>query len=674
MSLTDASSRVVRRGASRCSIFPSPSPVSYDARRCISQGWLRKEVERNLNWSRTAKEIDAGRQKSFLTMLEERGLVKQIAGNRDALDKLLTKKRIGVYCGVDATASSLHIGHMLPVMILFWSYVHGYPTFHLIGGATAKIGDPSGRSTEREPMHRSSRSKNILLMQEQIKRMWKKIEFYAARHGFVHDKKSMSWLRGIYNNSTWHNKVTVSEILGQLGRGIRISTLLGRDSVKERLNSGVGMNVAEFFYPLMQSWDWWEMFKQKGVQLQIGGSDQYGNLLSGIEAVSYMQANVSHDSERIKQPDLAEGDFSLFAITTPLLTTPSGQKLGKSAGNAVWLDPNLTTPYELYQYFVRLPDSEVEQYLKWFTFIPVKDIGVIMEEHNKDASKRLAQNFLAHEFVELVHGWHIAEEARIQTTQLYPNSVNVYEYFKDLINIKSPNQTAKPPPPLPDYAAPVQVPDKDARKQFAQYTLPELNKYAPQMNVFNKNVDTAIKLPRAFFARKSWPVILYTSGLAGSRTEATKLLQNKGAYVHGAHGGNIETKDRVVWNPITATKIGDAVQYIRDNTLMIRAGKWNLKVIEVVDDEVWEQEGMTFPVDKDGKPKAQLARPGEEEYDENVEAIKLLQSLPRSSWKPGMTAGEALEIAKARDGSKPTAQKRFSDAPPDGLSGFSGVH
>jgi tyrosyl-tRNA synthetase len=177
----------------------------------------------------------------------------------------------------------------------------------------------------------------------QLKALWQRCEIHARKYNFEHE---WAWKRGLINNSTWWNKVTFTEVLQTLGPGLRMGAMLAKDTVKNKMEKGDGMSFAEFTYPVMQAWDWWHMYQSIGVQLQIGGNDQYGNITAGMDAVKYIKANHSDPDERVGSDDRL---MATFGITTPLLTTSSGEKFGKSAGNAIWLDKEMTSVFDLYQ-------------------------------------------------------------------------------------------------------------------------------------------------------------------------------------------------------------------------------------------------------------------------------------------------------------------------------------
>lgn len=205
---------------------PSGQHVTTTTRSLFDSTVQRKEKEQE-EWRQKAQMIRSGEQKSMLSILEERGFIKDIAGSRTGLDHLLTNKRTAAYAGIDPTAASLHLGHLLPLMILFWLHIHGYHTISLLGGATAKVGDPTGRLSSRSDMDHSTCLSNLTAMNIQVRGLWTNLAGLASRHGY---KKDLSWKRDVWNNSTWLSKLTMVDFLAVLGRGARMGTMLGRDT------------------------------------------------------------------------------------------------------------------------------------------------------------------------------------------------------------------------------------------------------------------------------------------------------------------------------------------------------------------------------------------------------------------------------------------------------------
>ncbi|KAH0312271.1 tyrosyl-tRNA synthetase, partial [Aureobasidium melanogenum] len=377
--------------------------VSRTTRRTVSQSAASRDKASSTSCDQHAERIRAGETKSLLTILEERGFVKDLAGDRNALDKLLTDKRVGVYSGIDPTAPSLHLGHLLPMMVLFWMYIHGHKAVSIVGGATAKIGDPTGRLISRQEMDRNTRTSNLVSLHNCVRAMWKSVDRYAEKHGY---KKDSAWSKSIQNNSVWLSKLNIIDFLSDAGTVARMGAMLGRDTVRNKMAQGDGMSYAEFTYPLLQAYDWWHLY-QSGVQVQIGGSDQYGNIVAGIDLIKHLtpRPSTSSETKQLSGP---------FGLTVPLLTTAAGAKFGKSAGNAIWLDKTMTSPFELYGFLVGSADADVERYLKLFTFLPMNHISTVMAEHQVDPSQRKAQHLLAREIVDFVHGPEEAENTQNQ--------------------------------------------------------------------------------------------------------------------------------------------------------------------------------------------------------------------------------------------------------------------
>ncbi|EXJ75854.1 uncharacterized protein A1O5_00361 [Cladophialophora psammophila CBS 110553] len=544
--------------------------------RWITQAHVRRIQEAEEEWRAKAREIEKGNMKSMLTILEERGYVNQIVGTREDLDKLLTHRRVGVYAGIDPTASSLHVGHMVPFMVLGWFYIHGYKANFILGGFTASIGDPTGRLKGRETMSPSQRKANMTEMHIQLKRLGASIEAYAARRGYM---REWAWRRSLENNVTWWSKVTAREFLSILGRNIRIGPMLGRDTVKNRLERGDGMSFAEFSYPLVQAWDWWHLF-QSGCQLQVGGADQFGNILAGAEAVKQI-ARESHEYQvALRQTQLLDSKHGIelnsdpMGFTVPLLTTASGEKFGKSAGNAVWLNPEMTSVFDLYQFFLRSSDSDVEKYLKMLTFLPLSEISDIMKDHEKDQSKRAAQHKLAKEFVELIYGVDAAEKAESEHRHLFRKNISLSDMKASLAETKTP-ETHSSGIPL-----------------FAH---PSLNKHAQPLRR-EDNMSTHIKLPWSLVFHKPMSNILWSAGMVTSKTEGQRLINAGGAYVGGASDAKAEMDDSLSFTPVKTSDWKEVQKWIiDDNLLILRTGKWRIKIVNIVPDEEYAKLGLTCP-------------------------------------------------------------------------------
>ncbi|KAI9743584.1 MAG: tyrosyl-tRNA synthetase [Claussenomyces sp. TS43310] len=539
-------------------------------RRMVGTKWLAKKADAEKDWQQRAQEINAGKRKSMLRILEERGLVHQIAGDRDTLDELMTSKRVGAYVGIDPTASSLHAGHLLPLMCLFWMYVHGYHTVSLLGGATAKIGDPTDRLVSREKQVASIRTANMVAMHYQLKKLWINVEAYGRNFGYVHD---WAWHRELVNNNAWMNKLSIMEVLQVLGSGMRMGTMLAKDTVKNKLEKGDGMSFAEFSYPLLQGWDWWHMYNTKGIQMQIGGSDQYGNIIAGIDAVKYI-------SRHHPAPEVREGkdlpSAAPFGFTVPLLTTSSGEKFGKSAGNAIWLDKSQFSTFDLYGFFMRQADSDVERYLKLFTFLPLEHIHTLVEEHMAAPSQRKAQHVLARHFVELVHGIEEAKDAETRHRMLFgkPSALS------------SMDPSAISPP------------EEDTSKSYGPKSAKEVRNEKPLPVLLNNAPTPNMKLPHHLIHTKSIGRILHAAGLAESASDGHRLVTKQGGvYIGGLPGQKAPMSDAALsFTPIKLWKPEDTSKYlVGGNLLILRKGKHNIRIVEVVGDEEWRRSGVKYP-------------------------------------------------------------------------------
>ncbi|KAI5803811.1 putative tyrosyl-tRNA synthetase mitochondrial precursor, partial [Geopyxis carbonaria] len=323
-------------------------------------------------------------------------------------------QKVVVYAGVDPTASSLHVGHLLPLMNLLHFYLNGHHSIGVIGKATATVGDPSGRSTERDQIVSGHLKNSFDSLWSQMDKFFQSGKTYALSRGYSEENVGTNEL---VTNSDWLDGMGLIEFLATVGRHVRVSQMLSRESVKARMDSTQGINFAEFAYQLLQSYDFWHLYKSKNCRLQIGGNDQFGNITAGIDLISRL--NNSRGVESTNKDDAAYG------LTVPLLTTASGEKLGKSAGNAVWLDEKMTSPFVLYQYFVRLPDDVVEKHLKMFTLLSDDTISRTMQEQTKMPELRTAHTLLAKEVVTMIHGEKKALKAEVQTQILFPPSGKV---------------------------------------------------------------------------------------------------------------------------------------------------------------------------------------------------------------------------------------------------------
>ncbi|KAF1942147.1 tyrosyl-tRNA synthetase-like protein [Clathrospora elynae] len=545
------------------------------------------EAVRLAEWEQHAGKVRSGMQQSMLSVLEERGFVKDVAGGRQTLDWLLTEKRIGAYVGVDPTAPSLHVGHLLPLMALYWMYLHGYYTVSLLGGGTVQIGDPSGRTTARSRQGEDVQSMNVESIQRQLEKLWTNVKCLGIKHQY---SQLTSRRRDILDNRKWLEKLSAIELMRDLGSGMRLGAMLGRDSVKVRMESGEGMAISEFSYPLFQAYDWWSMYRNQGVQLQIGGSDQYGNIIAGMGAVNHMR-KIHRLHDRVEEED-EDPRVATYGLTTPLLTTASGEKFGKSAGNAVWLDGQMLNSFDLYQYFLRTADDDVERYLKLFTFLPLSDIALLMSQQRQDESKRLAQHILAKEIVELAHGAAEAKKAETAHKEAFSHGTNTFA----LGTLRNAMSSFK------DSTSPIVEPLRKKEKELLAYK----KAYAASSTAHNVSGTTferptsedhnVITLPLTMLQAGSFSRVLHAAGLASSKSEANRLIAKKGAYVIVPNSGSPENPTALRWATIEAGVAVDPNHFLVDwEALVLRSGKSKIQIVRVVTDAQFEAEGLTCP-------------------------------------------------------------------------------
>ncbi|XP_061678509.1 tyrosine--tRNA ligase, mitochondrial [Syngnathoides biaculeatus] len=346
----------------------------------------------------------------LLRGLYKRGIVKESFPDDAAHERLPDLLRSGaqtVYCGFDPTADSLHVGNLLALIGLLHFRSAGHHALALLGGATARIGDPSGKTSEREQLSADVVEANTRRIRETIHRIFINHELH------FHDGSKTPGTVTVLNNLSWYKDWNVVRFLSEIGRHFRMGTMLSRHSVQSRLRSSEGMSLTEFTYQAFQAYDFHHLNQIYGCKIQLGGTDQLGNLMSGHDFIH----KVSNEE--------------VYGLTLPLVTSSSGDKLGKTAGNAVWLDRDRTSPFELYQFFLRQPDADVERYLKLFTFLPLAEVESLMEQQRADPGKRLAHKRLAAEVTKLVHGKEGLESAKRCTNTLYHSSVKALEQMSD---------------------------------------------------------------------------------------------------------------------------------------------------------------------------------------------------------------------------------------------------
>ncbi|KAI0355554.1 hypothetical protein OH77DRAFT_1495863 [Trametes cingulata] len=345
--------------------------------------------------------------------MRSRGLIADVTRPAQ-LKAEIQKQPQTVYVGVDPTARSLHVGHLVPLLCLFHFQIRGHHIIPLIGGATGLIGDPSGRSTERPLSARETIESNVVQLTASITRFFEGAMAYAQKR--LPPSSTPVAPPNVQNNLNWLKDLNLLEFLRTVGFHSRVNTMLARESVQARLSSQQGISFTEFTYQLLQAYDFLTLHRDFGCTIQIGGSDQWGNIIAGIELI-----NRAHSAPGSLQEGAPEKGFG---ITTPLLTTASGQKFGKSAGNAVSLNEEDTSVYDFYQFFLRSSDADVGRYLKMFTLLPQEKIDSVMESHAQSPEARAAQRLLAEEVTELVHGQDGVARAQLATKLLYERDIS----------------------------------------------------------------------------------------------------------------------------------------------------------------------------------------------------------------------------------------------------------
>ena len=315
---------------------------------------------------------------SILEELQWRGLIADMA-NREELERLLAPGAppVTLYVGFDPTADSLHLGHLVGLMILRRFQDAGHHPIALAGGATGMIGDPSGKSAERNLLSADVLEANIAGIAGQLRRL---LDFDTA----VNPAR-------LVNNATWMRPISVLDFLRDVGKHFSVNAMMANDSVKLRMESGI--SFTEFSYSLLQAYDFLHLHEQHGCLLQAGGADQWGNITAGIDLI------------RRKR------DVTACGLTTPLLTKTDGTKFGKTEGGAVWLSPEKTSVYKFYQFLIQTEDAQVIQLLKLFTFLPMEDIDSLAAQHAATPERRDAQKKLALELTKLVHGEQATHDA-----------------------------------------------------------------------------------------------------------------------------------------------------------------------------------------------------------------------------------------------------------------------
>ena len=329
----------------------------------------------------------------------------------DGLYELVSNEKISLYCGVDPTGDSMHIGHLIPFMMMKRFQSFGHHPYILIGGATGTIGDPSGRTSERQLQTLEQVQHNVDALTAQMKSLFD----FEANQDLT-----------MVNNYDWTHDLTLLDFLRDYGKNFNINTMLAKDIVSSRLE--VGISFTEFTYQILQSMDYLHLFREHNVQLQIGGADQWGNITAGLDL--------------IRKKEGAEA--KAFGLTIPLMLKADGTKFGKTAGGAVWLDAEKTSPFEFFQFWLNQDDRDVVKYLKFFTFLTKEEIEALAEKVETEPHKREAQKTLAAEMTRFVHGQDALDEALEISAALFSGDVSnltadqIEQGFKNMPSAEMP--------------------------------------------------------------------------------------------------------------------------------------------------------------------------------------------------------------------------------------------
>ena len=387
--------------------------------------------------------------------LAQRGLVSQVSEGE--LAERLAEPMV-LYAGFDPTASSLHIGNLLQIVLLMRFQRDGHRPIALVGGATAMIGDPSGKSEERVLLDEATIEGNLAGIRKQLGQF---LDFGEGASGAK-----------LVNNADWIGAFSFVEFLRDVGKYFRVGEMMAKESVRKRLESEAGMSFTEFSYQMLQSYDFVHLARQEGCLLQVGGDDQWGNITAGIELNRKLEGR------------------KVYGLTSPLITTASGQKFGKTEAGTIWLDGERTSPYEFYQYWVRADDRDVIRLLKYFTFLPLAEIAELEREVEQAPEKRQAQQVLAAQMTTLVHGEEQTRRVQAAAGALFGKAISGLS-------------------------------DAELDTIFAE---------APRTTVGRERLDGGLAVLD----------VLVETGLCGSRGEAKKLIKSGGAYVNNVRVGSLE--------------------------------------------------------------------------------------------------------------------------------------
>jgi tyrosyl-tRNA synthetase len=347
----------------------------------------------------------------LLKDLKWRGIVYQQT-DEQGIEDTLTKESISLYCGVDPTADSMHIGHLLPFLTLRRFQLSGHRPIVLVGGATGLIGDPSGKKEERKLQTLETVQYNVGCLQKQLQRIFD----FEGSNGAI-----------MVNNYDWAGSMDIVTFLRDFGKYVGVNYMLAKDTISSRLDTGI--SFTEFTYTILQAMDFFHLYEKHDCRMQIGGSDQWGNITTGLELIRKMKP---------------EGAKPAFGLTIPLVTKADGTKFGKTESGAVWLDPEKTSPYEFYQFWINTADADVVKYLKFFTFLSREEIEALEVSVAEEPHLRKAQKALAEEMTRMIHGQDSLNQAVKISAALFSGDVKnlsaeeIKQGFKDVPSFDAP--------------------------------------------------------------------------------------------------------------------------------------------------------------------------------------------------------------------------------------------
>ena len=430
--------------------------------------------------------------KNFIEELRWRGMIQDIMPETE---QHLMEGLRAAYVGIDPTADSLHIGHLVGVMMLRHFQNCGHKPYALVGGATGMIGDPSGKSAERNLLTEEVLAHNIKGIQKQLAKF---LDFESEAPNRAE----------LVNNYDWMKEFSFLSFIRDIGKHITVNYMMAKDSVKKRFDPNEntdGMSFTEFSYQLLQGYDFLHLYRQKGLTLQMGGSDQWGNITTGTELIRRIAGGKA------------------YALTCPLITKADGTKFGKSEGGNVWLDPEKTSPYKFYQYWINVSDEDAQRYIKIFTMLSREEIEQLISEHQAAPHLRVLQNKLAEELTTLVHGREELQKAQKASQILFGNSTS------------------------------------DDLRQLDAKTFLEVFDGVPQAEVTRADIAAGLDMIAALSAK---------TGFIASNSEARRALKEKSIAVN---------KEKVEESYIIGEK-----DIIDDKFVLLQRGKKNYFVIVIV--------------------------------------------------------------------------------------------